>query len=214
MAGGRRPGRVAAPPRDCRYEPAFLAGEEADELLSRLLASPDWEQLQLRIFGREVPAPRLSAWYGDPGAVYAYSGVIHEPRPWPACLGLLREQLSARLGVCFNSVLANLYRDGRDSVGWHSDDEPELGEKPVIASLSLGARRRFLMRQRAATDSASAAFDLEHGSLLVMWGATQKQWKHRLPRSARCSGPRVNLTFRCILAADQLSPASCPAFRM
>ena len=189
-------------PWQCCYEPRFLAGPDADELLARLLRSSDWEQLRLRIFGREVPAPRLSAWYGDPGATYAYSGVVHEPRPWPAYLAGLRQQLCVRLGVRFNSVLANLYRDGRDSVGWHSDDERELGEEPVIASISLGARRRFQMRLRAEGGEI-VAFELEHGSLFAMWGSTQKRWKHRVPRSARCGAARVNLTFRCILDTDR-----------
>jgi alkylated DNA repair dioxygenase AlkB len=129
--------------------------------------------------------------------------VVHEPCPWPACLAALRAQLCAHLAVRFNSVLANLYRDGRDSIGWHSDDEPELGEQPVIASVSLGARRRFLMRQRGVEDAATVGFELEHGSLFSMWGSTQKHWKHRVPRSARCEAPRVNLTFRCILAAER-----------
>jgi alkylated DNA repair dioxygenase AlkB len=189
------------PCRQYRYEPGFLPRSDADELLARLLSSLDWEQPRLRIFGREVPTPRLTAWVGDPGAAYAYSGVTHEPRPWPQCLAGLRERLHASLGVCFNSVLANLYRDGRDSVGWHSDDERELGEEPVIASVSLGARRRFQMRQRAE-GGETVAFELEHGSLFTMWGSTQKSWKHCVPRSARCGTPRVNLTFRCICEED------------
>jgi len=193
----------AGAPREARYQPGFLAPAEADELLVRLLQGRDWEQLELRIFGRRVPAPRLSAWYGAPDAVYRYSGVVHQPRPWPVCLAELRERLFARLGVRFNSVLANLYRNGRDSVGWHSDDEPELGGEPVIASVSLGARRRFLIRPRRETNAASVALELEHGSLFTMWGATQRDWKHCVPKSAGCSEPRVNLTFRRILGADE-----------
>ena len=209
MTRQRRPDTAEEPPREYEYQPTLLVPGEADALLARLLRLPDWEQLQLVVCGRKVPAPRLTAWYGDPGAAYAYSGVVHEPRPWPACLADLRERLCAHLGVRFNGVLANLYRDGSDSIGWHSDDEPELGERPTIASVSLGARRRFLMRQRGGRggkDTASVAFELEHGSLFAMWGSAQTNWKHRLPRSARCVEPRVNLTFRCILEADRSGP--------
>jgi alkylated DNA repair dioxygenase AlkB len=201
---------VPAAPEWC-YEPGFLAPGQADLLLERLLRLPDWEQLRLRMFGREVEAPRLTAWYGDPGASYAYSGVVHEPRPWPECLVALRASLRAALEVPFNSVLANLYRDGRDSIGWHSDDERELGEQPVIASVSLGARRRFLLRQRGA-GTESVGLELEHGSLFAMWGSTQRRWKHRVPRSARCHEPRVNLTFRYVCGADR-RPCSREASR-
>ena len=189
----------ALAPREYAYQPAFLARAEADRLLEGLLGLPDWQQLRLRVFGRDVSAPRLTAWYGDPGARYAYSGVVHEPLPWPRGLAALRARLHTHLGVGFNSVLANLYRDGRDSMGWHSDDEPELGEEPVIASVSLGARRRFRLRHRARKDVLPIDLDLEHGSLLAMWGSTQDHWKHSLPKSARCDGVRVNLTFRRVL---------------
>ncbi len=187
-------------PREYAYQPAFIACAEADRLLEVLLALPDWQQLRLRVFGRDVSAPRLTAWYGDPGARYAYSGVVHEPQPWPDDLAALRVRLCAHLGVEFNSVLANLYRDGRDSIGWHSDDEPELGEQPVIASVSLGARRRFRLRHRVRKDALPIDLDLEHGSLLAMWGSTQDHWKHSLPKRAGCGEVRVNLTFRYVLA--------------
>jgi alkylated DNA repair dioxygenase AlkB len=199
-ADSRRSRAPATP--EWRYEPGFLAPGDADLLLEGLLRLTDWERLRLRIFGREVEAPRLTAWYGDPGASYAYSGVVHEPRPWPECLVALRDRLRAELGAPFNSVLANLYRDGRDSMGWHSDDERELGEQPLIASVSLGARRRFLLRQRGA-GTENVELELEHGSLFAMWGSTQRRWKHRVPRSARCHEPRVNLTFRYIRTADR-----------
>ena len=130
------------------------------------------------MFGREVDSPRLSCWIGDPEAVYTYSRTRFVPHPWPASLLPLRERLSDELGVAFNSVLANLYRDGRDRMGWHSDDEPELGPRPVIASVSLGATRRFSLKPRAG--GASRHLDLPHGSLLVMAGDTQAAWRHAL----------------------------------
>src|SRR5215510_1997849 len=123
------------------FDPCWLGAAEADRLLQGLREEIAWENHRIRLFGREHASPRLSCWIGDPGTAYRYSGALFEPRPWPALLGPLRERLCAQLGVGFNSVLANLYRDGRDCMGWHSDDEPELGTTPVIASVSLGATR-------------------------------------------------------------------------
>lgn len=150
------------------------------------------------MFGRTVPAPRLEAWYGDPGAAYTYSGLAHEPLPWTAELQDLRERVESATATTFNSVLANLYRSGADSNGWHADDEPELGEQPVIASLSLGATRRFLLRHRASGERVELM--LEAGSLLVMRGATQQCWQHCVPKQRTVQAPRINLTFRRVAA--------------
>lgn len=180
-----------------RWWPDFATPAEADRLLERLRSEIPWEQHRVRLFGRELPAPRLSCWIGDPEACYRYSGVRFEPRPWTATLDALRERLNGMLGTRFNSVLANRYRDGRDGMGWHADDEPELGPQPCIASLSLGAPRRFLLRSRDR--SQRAELQLTHGSLLVMEGDTQAQTVHSLPKTARPSGERINLTFRTIL---------------
>ncbi len=191
------------PDGELLYVPGFVAGAEADRLLDSLQALPDWQRLRLRLFGREVLAPRQSAWYGDPGARYGYSGVVHEPAPWPPALAALRDRVACELGLTFDSVLANRYRDGRDSMGWHSDDEKELGPDPVIASVSLGAGRRFRLRHRSRPDLATLDLVLEHGSLLVMQGATQHHWKHCLPRTARPVGERINLTFRRVLRGSE-----------
>lgn len=156
-----------------------------------------WQTHRLRLFGRWVDAPRRSAWIGDPGAVYRYSGQTFAPQPWPQALLPLRQRLRKELGIDFNAVLANLYRDGRDAMGWHSDDEPELGPEPVIASLSLGAARRFVLRRRD-DHAVKQALVLEPGSLLVMRGVSQRDWQHALPRTAKPVGPRINLTFRRI----------------
>jgi alkylated DNA repair dioxygenase AlkB len=195
--GGEAPRRI--PDGELLYLPGFLSPAEADALLERLIALPDWERLRLTLFGKAVSAPRLTAWYGDPGARYGYSGIVHEPLPWPDELGALRERLSSELGLAFDSVLANRYRDGGDSMGWHSDDEKELGSHPVIGSISLGAERRFLLRHRTRKDLETLELSLAHGSLLVMRGDTQQHWKHSLPRALRCKDERVNLTFRRVL---------------
>ena len=175
----------------------WLGAEEADALFETLRAQVPWEVHRIRIFGREVDSPRLSCWIGDPDASYVYSRTRFEPRPWLPALLELRERLHADTGARFNSVLANLYRSGADAMGWHADDEPELGARPVIASLSLGASRRFLLRHRRERDRRMA-LDLPHGSLLLMSGDTQANWQHALPRTARPAGPRINLTFRLI----------------
>jgi alkylated DNA repair dioxygenase AlkB len=181
------------------YLPSFVSPAAADRLLSTLLDLPDWKRERLTIFGRQVYTPRLTAWYGDPGIGYAYSGVVHTALPWLEELLDLRARMSAELSLSFNGVLANRYRDGRDSMGWHSDDERELGPRPVIASISLGARRRFLLRHRSRKDLATLELSLEHGSLLLMKGDTQHHWRHSVPKAARCTSERVNLTFRRIL---------------
>ena len=177
-----------------RYAPAFLAAAEADVLLGALRLQISWEQHQVRLFGRMLPAPRLSCWIGDAGAAYTYSHVRFEPRPWPPALAALCAHLQHACGARFNSVLANLYRDGRDAMGWHSDDEPELGRDPLIASLSLGAGRRFVLRAR--NGDTRLALTLQHGSLLLMGGACQRLYRHALPRTRAAVGPRINLTFR------------------
>ena len=191
--------RCDLPNADWHYTPGFLSSVDADGLLEALLALPDWAPDRIRMFGREYSTPRSIAWYGDPGATYRYSGVMHQPLAWPACIADLRERLRRETALEFNGALANYYRDGRDSMGWHSDDERGLGTRPVIASVSVGATRRFLLRHRTRRDVATVEIELGHGSLFVMRGATQKLWKHSLPKSSRCVGARVNLTFRQVL---------------
>lgn len=177
----------------------FIDVAEAERLHAALVEEIPWEQHQVRIMGRLLDCPRLSCWIGDPGTAYVYSRVRFEPRPWTPTLALLRERVSAAAGVHFNSVLANRYRDGRDAMGWHADDEPELGPEPVIASLSFGATRRFALKHRASGERRN--LDLTPGSLLVMAGTTQQHWVHALPRTARPVGERINLTFRVVKPA-------------
>ncbi|HSX60936.1 MAG TPA: alpha-ketoglutarate-dependent dioxygenase AlkB [Tahibacter sp.] len=177
----------------------FATGLFADPaaLFARLRAEIAWEQHHLQIFGRRVASPRLSCWVGDAGAVYTYSGTRFAPHPWTPVLSRLRSELETLCAQPFNSVLCNLYRDGRDSMGWHSDDERELGPEPTIASLSFGATRRFRLRHKR--DPASMLdLPLPSGSLLLMAGATQRNYRHDLPRALRVVEPRINLTFRQI----------------
>ncbi len=187
-------------------DPDWLPVQEAARLLAALQAAIPWQVHRIRMFGREVDSPRLSCWIGDPGAIYTYSRTTFEPRPWPATLLPVRARLREATGIDFNSVLANLYRDGRDYMGWHSDNEPALGPRPVIASVSLGATRRFVLKHRGATAGPgihdgprSLALPLNAGSLLLMRGDTQRHYRHALPRTAKAIGPRVNLTFRRIV---------------
>ncbi len=178
--------------------PGWLDAGAGHALLDELHAGLPWTTHRVVLFGRAIDAPRLSCWIGDPGASYRYSGVRHSPVPWPDVLQPLRERLQRDTGQAFNSVLANLYRDGRDCMGWHSDDEAELGRQPLIASLSLGATRRFLLRHRREP-ARRQGVELAHGSLLLMRGACQSDWRHALPRTAKPVGPRINLTFRRIV---------------
>jgi alkylated DNA repair dioxygenase AlkB len=185
------------PDADVALDAAWLAAGEPDALFEALRAAVPWDVHRIRMFGRVVDSPRLSCWIGDSGAGYRYSGAHFEPNPWPVALRPIRARLADELRIDFNSVLANLYRDGRDCMGWHSDDEPELGSRPLIASLSLGGARRFVLKHRK-DPSMKLALELPPGSLLVMRGATQANYRHALPRTARPVGARINLTFRRI----------------
>jgi len=185
------------PDADVRHLPGWLPAAAADTLLPSLQSELPWEVHRIRMFGRWVDSPRLSCWIGDPQALYRYSGAEFVPHPWPPRLQALREQLQGQGIGTFTSVLVNRYRSGGASMGWHSDDEPELGPSPLIASLSLGAARRFLLRRREDT-SRKAEFLLAHGDLLLMGGSTQRCYQHALPKMARVQGERINLTFRWI----------------
>lgn len=192
------------PGADVAFAPGWMTPADADVLMASLLHRIPWEVHWIRMFGREVASPRLSCWIGDEGAAYTYSGRRFEPRPWPHALQALRPRIEQACGARFNSVLANLYRDGNDSMGWHSDDEPELGARPSIASLSLGAERRFRFRRRRARGESAQPGDtleclLPRGSLLRMAGDTQRLYRHDLPKMRRVDMPRINLTFRLIL---------------
>ncbi|SHK10510.1 alpha-ketoglutarate-dependent dioxygenase AlkB family protein [Hymenobacter psychrotolerans] len=192
---------LALPDAEVLLDPHFLPPDTADALLIELTRTIAWRQEPIRLFGKEVLQPRLTAWHGDATAHYQYSGLALAPQPWTPALLELRKQVEAATATQFNSVLLNLYRAGQDSMGWHADDEPELGPAPVIASVSLGETRRFRLKPRdpQRTPHAPVALDLASGSLLVMRGATQQHWLHAVPKTARPVGPRLNLTFRAVL---------------
>jgi alkylated DNA repair dioxygenase AlkB len=191
---------LALPGADVRLA-RFCDSGQATRWFERLRAEIPWRQQHVRLFGREHPMPRLSRWIGDADAHYRYSGQDFVPEPWTPALTELRAALNAGLGVAFNSVLCNLYRDGHDAMGWHSDAERELGLRPTIASLSFGATRRFRLRPRGA--GATHDIALESGSLLLMAGDTQQNYRHALPRTAKPVGARINLTFRHIFGSGK-----------
>lgn len=187
---------VEAPGADLVIHRGLVGATETPGILEQLLSEVAWRSDAIHLFGREVPIPRLTAWYGDQGRVYTYSGIRLEPLTWTQLLTDLRDRVEEAAGTPFNSVLVNLYRDGSDSVGLHTDDEPELGVDPVIASLSLGATRTLTMRRRDG--SYRISIELHDGDLMVMSGTTQTLWMHGVPKVRRPVGPRLNLTFRTI----------------
>jgi len=179
----------------------FLDPISADHYCQRLIEETQWHQPEILMFGRRKKSPRLAAWYGDENAFYTYSGVTNSPLLWTPALSELKNLLQQVVQHEFNSVLINLYRDGNDAMGWHSDDEPELGDQPVIASVSLGASRSFLFRHKNAEKGApSTKLQLHHGSLLTMSGNTQQYWQHSVSRTKKPITQRVNLTFRRVLS--------------
>ena len=194
--------RISLEGAELHFTPRCDLGIPADDLFAQLLHETTWREEAITIFGRTQPQPRLVAWYGDEGASYEYSGIEHDPLPWTTTLTTLRDRMAKLTGGRYNSVLLNLYRNERDSMGMHADDEPELGPEPVIASLSLGEERSICFQHRHRRDLKNLNLPLPSGSLLVMRGSTQKHWKHGLRKLRRPCGPRINLTFRWI-EADQ-----------
>ena len=185
------------PDCDLRYLPGFIDPDRAEEIFKRLLAEVPWREDTITLFGKTYPQPRLTALYGEGGKTYSYSGITLHPLPFTPLLQELRQAVAHESGLDFSTVLLNLYRDGRDSNGWHADNERELGPAPAIASLSLGAPRAFHLKHRFRKDQRCKLV-LEPGSLLLMAGKTQQFWLHQVPKTRRPVGPRINLTFRKI----------------
>ncbi|MEX3639770.1 alpha-ketoglutarate-dependent dioxygenase AlkB [Paraburkholderia sp. BR14320] len=184
------------PTPDVDWYPDWLAPADAERLLARLIDEVQWRQDMMGTPGGRVALPRLTAWQGEPDAVYVYSGIRNVPQAWTPAVAELKAAAEATSGGRFNSVLLNRYRSGADSMGWHADREPELGKQPVIASVSLGVARRFDLQHNRS--GVVQSFSLKGGSLLVMKGDTQAQWRHRVPKEPRVSGERINLTFRWV----------------
>lgn len=185
---------------EIRLFPRLFCVAESDAFFDALKREVDWKRERIRLFGRTVPQPRRTAWFGDPGAVYSYSGIELAPIPWSNLLRDIKGRVDRACGTTFNSVLLNRYRNERDGVSWHSDDERELGRNPIIASVSFGAVRTFQLRHKS-DQSLKQRIDLPHGSLLLMAGATQHHWEHRIPKRRLPLGERINLTFRTIGSA-------------
>jgi len=185
------------PDATLEYFPNFFELVQANELFEKLRDEIPWQQDQITVYGKSYPQPRLTALFGNEGKSYAYSTVVMQPHNWNPLVMFIKTQLEAVCPENFTTVLLNYYRDGKDSNGWHADNERELGRDPIIASLSFGAERSFHLQHNTRKDQ-KLKITLEHGSLLVMKGTTQHFWKHQIPKTAKPIGPRINLTFRII----------------
>ena len=190
---GAKPSNVSA---KMYYYDSFFSKKESDFMFKRLYDQVHWREEKIKIFGKRRLVPRLIAWYGDEDAVYTYSGAVHQPLPWISILEKIKNHIQANAFGDYNSVLLNLYRDGNDSMGWHCDNEKELGDNPVIASVSFGASRYFSLKDK--NDHATYKMLLESGSLLMMYGDMQECFYHSISKTKKCCLPRINLTFRKI----------------
>lgn len=179
------------------FYPGFFRVSEADEYMQHLLREVNWKQEPIKMFGKEILQPRLTAWFSSENKTYTYSGTTMVPQSWTNVLTQLKEKIETVAPVKFNSALLNLYRDGKDSMGWHRDNEKELGTNPVIGSISFGSTRTFQLRHYK-DKSAVISIELTHGSLLLMQGETQHYWEHRIPKTNKVCSTRINLTFRII----------------
>ena len=185
------------PDAEIIYYPEFFDKEQADKIYSELLQEIAWQQDNITVFGKTHPQPRLTALYGNEGKPYSYSNITMQPHPWNTLLQKIKYHIETTTECQFTTVLLNQYRDGKDSNGWHADNEKELGTNPIIASLSFGAERVFQLKHNTIAN-AKKSIVLEHGSLLLMKGSTQHFWKHQIPKTAKPIGNRINLTFRSI----------------
>ncbi|NHA03283.1 alpha-ketoglutarate-dependent dioxygenase AlkB [Mucilaginibacter sp. HC2] len=180
------------------YHAGFISAAESDWLLHQLASQIPWKQTTQKMWDKEYLTPRLTSWHGDIGTDYSVSGKISNPNPWTPELLMLKEKVEGTAGIRFNSVLLNYYRDGNDSVAWHSDRESVLGKNPVIASVSFGQVRSFDIRSKA-DHSEHYSVRLGHGSFLLMKAGLQEHWEHRIAKSPKPMKARVNLTFRVVL---------------
>jgi alkylated DNA repair dioxygenase AlkB len=193
----RLPEKLLMPDAEVILYRTLFSQLQSDRYLRELLDTTSWKQQTIKVFGKPVQLPRLTAWYGDKGKSYRYSGIQEDPEPWTPTLLAIKGEIETDSGVLFNSVLLNLYRGERDSVAWHSDDEPELGTNPVIGSVSFGETRTFQLRHKK-DKQLRVKVELTHGSYLLMKGRTQHCWQHQVPKTSARRGPRINLTFRVI----------------
>jgi alkylated DNA repair dioxygenase AlkB len=185
------------PDAEIIYYPHFFDKKEADLIFEQLTNDISWQQDEIRVFGKIHPQPRLTALFGNEGKSYSYSNIKMQPNPWNSLLQKIKSQVESVSDTNFTSVLLNLYRDGKDSNGWHADNEKELGVNPIIASVSFGTERIFQLKHNSISGLKQNIL-LEHGSFLLMKGTTQHFWKHQIPKTSKPIGSRINLTFRVI----------------
>jgi alkylated DNA repair dioxygenase AlkB len=185
------------PDADIVYYPNFFKNDRADELFEKLRKEIPWQQDNIKVYGKTHPQPRLTALFGNEGKSYSYSNIVMQPHHWNPLLVFIKNEIEEICQENFTTVLLNYYRDGKDSNGWHADNEKELGRDPVIASVSFGAERYFQLQHNTIKEQ-KLKIKLEHGSLLIMKGSTQHFWKHQIPKTNVAIGPRINGTFRII----------------
>lgn len=185
------------PDAEIIYYPDFFGKEKADTFFEKLKAEIPWQQDDITVFGKTYPQPRLTALFGNEGKPYSYSNIVMQPHAWNSLLLFIKNEIEEVCNENFTTVLLNYYRDGKDSNGWHADNEKELGINPVIASVSFGVERSFHLQHNSIKEQ-KLKINLEHGSLLIMKGPTQHFWKHQIPKTAKPIGSRINLTFRII----------------
>ena len=190
--------KLDLPDADITFYENFFSPGESNRLYKNLTDTIQWQQDQIKFYGTLIDLPRLTAWYGDLGFSYTYSGIPMNPHAWNEDLLLIKERIEKQSGVEFSSCLLNLYRTGKDSVNWHQDDEKELGRNPIIGSVSFGEVRPFQLKHLEREDLKKIDIPLTHGSFLLMKGTTQHYWKHQIPKTSRRINPRINLTFRII----------------
>lgn len=179
------------------YYPNFFSKSNADQLLEQLKTDIPWQQDNITIFGKTHPQPRLTSLFGNDAKPYSYSNITMQPNEWNSLLVQIKNKLEKVCEEKFTTVLLNYYRDGKDSMGWHSDNEKELGINPIIASVTFGAERMFHLKHNIVAEQ-KLKINLQHGSLLIMKGETQQFWKHQIPKTSRPIGERINLTFRIL----------------
>jgi alkylated DNA repair dioxygenase AlkB len=195
--GQKESERIQLPDAELVLCRGFFEPEEADQLFLKILHETDWKQERISMFGKTNLVPRLTSWIGDRGKEYRYSGIRVRSEPWTPTLLEIKSRIEPIAGAAFNSVLLNLYRNGEDSVAWHSDDEPELGINPIIGSITFGETRPFQLKNKI-NPAIRYEILLDHGDFLVMRGGTQAAWLHQVPKRHSVAKPRVNLTFRVI----------------
>lgn len=188
---------IELPNSEIRYFPQFFEKNEADSIFEKLITEIPWQQDDIKVFGKTYAQPRLTALFGDEGKEYSYSNIKMKPHPWNTILQNIKSKIEQQTKTHFNVVLLNYYRDGKDSNGWHADNEKELGLNPVIASVSLGSERCFQLKHNY-DKNLKKNIVLAHGSLLLMQGSTQHFWKHQIPKTTKPVSYRINLTFRLI----------------